>query len=380
MSGFLQFSWRRLAAIVIKESIQTLRDRLTLSLMVGIPIIQLTIFGFAINTNPKHLPTAVVGSDLSPYSRAVISAMTTSGYFQFERGIVSESEAQQLLRRGQVQFIVTFPENFSRELVKGHRPELLLEADAADPAAVAYASAAFEPVVLRALQRDLRPAPNDELAAASPVDIRIHRCFNPEIRTEINIVPALLGVILTMTMVIINALAMTREKERGTMENLLSTPVRPLEVMLGKIIPYIVIGYTQILLVLLLAKYVFGITPAGSVWLLMVVSLFFAAANLAVGLTISTVARNQIQAGQMSFFFFLPSLLLSGFMFPFRGMPDWAQWLGNLLPLTHYIHIARGIVLRGAGTIDIAGHLTAIVVFTVVMITVGLFKYRQTLD
>ncbi len=374
------FSFERFAAIVIKEFIQVSRDRLTLGMMIGIPLIQLTIFGFAINTNPKHLPTAIVDADMSPFTRSMISAMHNSLYFRMEKDLVSEREADNLLRAGKVQFILTFPENYTRELLRGNRPQLLLQVDAADPGTVAYAVSTFQTIASEVMNRDYRPLLPAITTTRDPLDIRLQRCFNPEIRTPINVVPGLLGVILTMTMAFITSLSMTKEKERGTMETLLSTPVRPLEVMLGKIIPYVVVGYVQITLILLLARVVFGIVITGSLGLLLFVSLFFIAANLAVGVTISTIARNQVQAVQMSIFFFLPSILLSGFMFPFRGMPEWAQWIGSILPLTHFLQIARGIILRGAFMGDLWMDFLAIIVFMLTVIMIGLFRYKQTLD
>jgi ABC-2 type transport system permease protein len=378
MSGLTGFSFKRFAAIVIKEFIQMRRDRMTFAMMVGIPVIQLIIFGYAINTNPKFLPTAIVCADHSPFSRAIVSAMKTSEYFSIIKQVDSEQEAEGLLKRAEVQFVVTFPEDFSRELVKGQRPELLLQADAADPAAVSYAVASLGELVNSALQKDFRGVLRKQ--TDSLVDIRIHRCFNPEIRTQVNVVPGLLGIILTMTMVFITSLAVTREKERGTMETLLSTPVLPLEVMTGKIVPYIVVGYVQITLVLALAGSLFDISISGSIPLLYLIAFFFITANLAVGVTISTLAKNQLQAVQMSVFFFLPSILLSGFMFPFRGMPEWAQWVGNILPLTHFLIIVRGIVLRGAEFADFAGQFMAMVAFLITVIIIGLLRYRKTLD
>lgn len=378
ISGLTAFSFKRFAAIVIKEFIQMRRDRMTFAMMVGIPVIQLIIFGYAINTNPKFLPTAIVCADHSPFSRSIVSAMKSSEYFSIITQVDSEQEAADLLKRAEVQFVVSFPENFSRELVKGQRPELLLQADAADPAAVSYAVASLGELVNGALQKDFRGILRKQ--PDSLVDIRIHRCFNPEIRTQVNVVPGLLGIILTMTMVFITSLAVTREKERGTMETLLSTPVMPLEVMTGKIVPYIVVGYVQITLVLALAGTLFDISISGSVPLLYLIAFFFITANLAVGVTISTLAKNQLQAVQMSVFFFLPSILLSGFMFPFRGMPEWAQWVGNILPLTHFLIIVRGIVLRGAEFTDFAGQFMAMVAFLISVIIIGLLRYRKTLD
>ncbi len=374
------FSFRRYLAIVAKEFIQLCRDRMTLALMTGIPLIQLTIFGFAINTNPKHLPTAVVYGDMSTFTRSIVSAMSNSEYFKIVKDNVSEEKAKDLLRCGEVQFILSFPDNFTRELLRGNKPELLLEADASDPSAVGYAVSAFQPIVEQAISRDARPVLPQLTFAKSPVDIRIHRCYNPEIQTPLNIVPGLLGVILTMTMTFITSLAMTREKERGTMETLLSTPVRPLEVMLGKITPFVLVGYVQITLIMIVSRYVFGIIISGSLLQLLVISIFFIAANLAVGLTISIAATNQVQAVQMSIFFFLPSILLSGFMFPFRGMPEWAQWIGTILPLTHYLQIIRGIMLRGAVLSDLIQPVTAIICFMLAAIVIGLLRYKQTLD
>ncbi len=378
MKIFTGFSFKRFAAVVIKEFIQMRRDRMTFAMMVGIPVIQLVIFGYAINTNPKFLPTAIVCADHSPFSRSIISAMKTSEYFSIIRQVDSEQEAADLLKRAEVQFVLSFPENFSRELVKGQCPQLLLQADAADPAAVSYAVASIGDLINNALQKDFRGMMPRQ--TGSLVDVRIHRCFNPEIRTQINVVPGLLGIILTMTMVFITSLAVTREKERGTMETLLSTPVKPLEVMTGKIVPYILIGYVQITLVLGLAISLFDISISGSIPLLYLISFFFITANLAVGVTISTLAKNQLQAVQMSVFFFLPSILLSGFMFPFRGMPEWAQWVGDVLPLTHFLIIVRGIVLRGADFMDFAGHFLALSIFLVAVIIIGLLRYRKTLD
>ncbi|MDD3118468.1 MAG: ABC transporter permease [Victivallales bacterium] len=374
------FSPARFVAVVIKEFIQVRRDRVTLGMMIGIPLVQLVIFGFAINTNPKYLPTAVVDGDMSTFTRSIVSAMNNSEYFRIDKDLVSEKEATALLRRGEVQFIVTFPENFTRELLRGRHPQLLLQADASDPGTVGYAVSSFQTLAPEVLRRDYRPVLPGVAVASLPLDIRVQRCFNPEIETPINVVPGLLGVILTMTMAFITALSMTREKERGTMETLLSTPVRPLEVMLGKIVPYLLVGYVQIGLILVIAWAVFDIRVVGSLPLLLLLSLFFIAANLAVGVTISTIARNQVQAVQMSIFFFLPSILLSGFMFPRRGMPEWAQWIGTALPLTHYLQIVRGIILRGTLLNDLWTPIMAMIVFFLIVVMIGLARYRQTLD
>jgi ABC-2 type transport system permease protein len=374
------FNFRRFWAVAVKEFIQMRRDRLTFGMMVGIPLLQLILFGYAINMNPKHLPTAVFSADNSVFSRTLIWALRNSDYFSLVRVAESEAEIESLLKLGQVQFVLHIPEDFSRKLLRGERPSLLLEADATDPAATGYAMSALDTLATRAFDRDLKGPLRKLRAAAGPVELRTHRHYNPDIITQYNVVPGLLGVVLTMTMVIITALAITRERERGTMENLLSTPARPGEVMIGKIIPYIVVGYVQVLLILLAAKFLFDVPMVGSVPLLLAVMLAFIGANLAMGITFSTLARNQLQAVQMAFFFFLPNILLSGFMFPFRGMPVWAQWIGDVLPLTHFLRIVRGILLKGNGLKEIAPELWPIVLFMVVMLSLGIRRYRQTLD
>ena len=291
----------------------------------------------------------------------------------------SRAEADSALKEGRVQFVLTIPADFSRLLLRGEQPVLLLEADATDPAATSGALAAMREVVSQVLARDL-PASAGYVPTPLPVNLRVHAEYNPEAVTQYNIVPGLMGVILTLTLTMITSLAITRERERGTMENLLSTPVRPLEVMVGKIIPYILVGYIQMVLIVLAAKFLFGVPLLGSVLAVFVLSLVFIAANLSVGVTLSTVAKNQLQAVQMSVFFFLPSLLLSGFMFPFRGMPGWAQAVGSLLPLTHYLRLVRGILLKGNGTLESLTHVWPIALFLVVVISVGMRRYRKTLD
>lgn len=374
------FSPARFWAVVVKEFIQMRRDRLTFGMMVGIPLMQLILFGFAINMNPKHLPTAVLLADHSPFGRTLLWALRNSEYFTLVREARSEGEVTDLLTRGAVQFVVHIPEGFERRLLRGERPSVLLQADATDPAATGYAVAALEALVGRVFDRDLTGPLARLRGRAGPVEMRTHRHYNPEIITQYNVVPGLLGVVLTMTLTIITALAITRERERGTMENLLSTPARPAEVMVGKIVPYILVGYVQVGLILVLARVVFQVPMLGSLGLLLAVILLFITANLAMGVTFSTIARNQLQAVQMAIFFFLPSILLSGFMFPFRGMPGWAQMLGEILPLTHFLRIARGILLKGNGLVEIAPELGALTLFVAVVLTVGIKRYRQTLD
>ncbi|HOV85876.1 MAG TPA: ABC transporter permease [Syntrophobacteraceae bacterium] len=374
------FSLGRFWGIVVKEFIQMRRDRLTFGMMIGIPLLQLILFSFAINSDPKNLPTALLQADHGPQARTLLHAIRNSAYFNFVMELQSEEEARDVLAQGRVQFVVHIPENFSRDFLRGDRPAVLVEADATDPAATGNAVNSLANALNSGLKNDLK-GPLAYLAPCdSPVDLRIHPRYNPEAITQYNIVPGLLGVILTMTMVMITGLAITRERERGTMENLLSMPARPFEVLLGKILPYILVGYIQVALILLVAHYVFRIPMVGSVPLLLLVSIVFIAANLAMGITFSTVAENQLQAVQMAFFFFLPSLLLSGFMFPFRGMPVWAQHIGEVFPLTHFLRIVRGILLKGNDFNDIAVDLWQIVLFAVVALVIGVKRYRQTLD
>ncbi|NOX80433.1 MAG: ABC transporter permease [Deltaproteobacteria bacterium] len=374
------FSFKRFSAIVGKEFVQMRRDRVTLAMMIGIPILQMIIFGFAINSNPKHLPTVILAADHSVFSRTIIAAMQNSEYFQVVKTVADEEEADRLIEDGEVQFVLDIPQQFSRRLVRGEKPALLLTADATDPAATSNALAAFRIIAEQALARDLAGPLRYLRRHDAPLEVILHRRFNPEAITQYNIVPGLMGVVLTMTLVIITALAITRERERGTMENLLSTPVKPMEVMIGKIIPYIIVGYVQMGVILLAGRFLFGVPLIGSLSLLLAASLLFIAANLGVGLTFSTLARNQLQAVQMAFFFFLPSILLSGFMFPFRGMPVWAQRVGEVLPLTHYLRIVRGILLKGNSFEQILPHLWPIMVFLAVALTIGLKRYRGTLD
>jgi ABC-2 type transport system permease protein len=375
-----RFSFHRLWAIVLKEFIQMKRDRVTFGMMVGIPLMQLMLFGFAINTDPKHLPTVVRAADQGPFARTFVAALKQSGYFTLVRETTTEAETQQLLQLGEVQFVINIPPDFSRKLLRGEQPTVLIEADATDPAATGPAVAAVRALANNVLNRDLTGPLAGLRAREGPVDFQIHAHYNPENITQYNVVPGLMGVVLTMTMVIITALAITRERERGTMENLLATPVRPFEVMLGKILPYIAVGYVQITLILIAAHFIFHVPMIGSLTLLYGVALLFIAANLAVGITFSTLAQNQLQAVQMAFFFFLPSILLSGFMFPFRGMPEWAQWIGTCLPNTHFIRIVRGILLKGNGFGEIVPQLWPLLLFFTVAMAIGGKRYRQTLD
>jgi ABC-2 type transport system permease protein len=373
-------SWRRFRAVLIKEFIQMRRDRLTFAMMIGVPLLQLILFGYAINTDPKQLPTALLVADQGVFARSLVRALENSDYFEITRQAASEADAEGLLARGEVQFVISVPEDFGRELLRGQRPSVLVEADATDPVATGNALAALATLSSTALAHDLK-GPLASLAAGQPAfELRVHRRYNPEGATAYNIVPGLIGTILTMTMVMMTAIAVTRERERGTLENLLSMPVRPFEVMLGKIVPFVVVGYIQVAVILLVGKLLFGVPVLGSLWLLSLALVLFIAANLAVGFTFSTVAENQLQAMQMTFFFFLPSLLLSGFLFPFRGMPEWAQAIGEMLPLTHFLRIVRGITLKGTGFADMQSDVLALVLFTLAAMALALMRFRRTLD
>ena len=376
----LSFNFARFMAIIRKEFIQMRRDRLTFAMMFGIPILQLILFGFAINTDPKNLPVAVLASDNSPFARRFIHAMENSGYFRIVDHVESEEDARRLLARGEVQFVLNLPPDFSRRLVRGERPAMLVQVDATDPSAVSSAVQVMNEISRTAFNRDLA-GPLEKLGAkGGPIEMRIHLEYNPDRITQYNIVPGLMGVVLSMTMVMNTALAVTRERERGTMESLLATPALPLEVMTGKIVPYILVGYIQVSVILLAAWILFRVPMVGSLPLLYASALSFIAATLAVGMTISTLSRNQMQAMQMSFFYFLPSLLLSGFMFPFRGMPEWAQIIGQALPLTHFLRVLRGILLKGNGLADIWPDIWPILVFGLGVMAVGALRYRRTLD
>ncbi len=370
----------RLTAIIRKEALQLGRDRLTFAMMFVMPIMQLLMFGYAINNDPKALPTAVISADDSRLTRGIVAALATSGYFALTHAASSEAEANALLQRGEVQFVITLPSDFTRRLVRGETAQIAIEADATDPTTTAGALGAVTEAINEALARDLTGPLSTHNARPGPVDIVIHRRYNPENITRINIVPGLLGVILTVTTVIMTALAVTRERERGTMENLLAMPIRPLEIMIGKISPYILVGAVQVVVVLVTAKLLFNVPILGSLWLLALATLLFITGNLAIGFTFSTIAQNQLQAMQMSFFYMMPSILLSGFAFPFLGMPAWAQFIGNLLPTTHFLRVVRGLMLKGAGFSDIATELVSLAALLLAVSAIALSRYKATLD
>ncbi len=373
-------AFKRLIAMIIKESRQIRRDGLTMGMMFVIPIVQLVLFGYAINADPKTLPTAILSYDNSPVSRAITRAIGATGYFSAARPVSSEAEANALMQAGEVQFVITIPDGFFRSLVRHEKAEIAVEADATDPSTVAPAIAAVNAAITQTLSVELTGPLASSRPVAQNVSVVLQRRYNPEGLTRFNIVPGLLGIILTMTMVMQTALAVTREYERGTMENLLAMPVKPLEVMAGKILPYVLIGAVQVAVVLTASRILFNVPFLGAPWLFGVATLLFITVNLAIGFTFSTVARNQLQAVQMSIFFMLPSILLSGFAFPFRGMPGWAQTLGTILPATHFIRISRGIMLKGATFAQLGSEVSVLALMLVIVGAVAVSRYRVTLD
>ncbi len=378
MSGLFSFS--RLGALLIKEFIQMRRDRITFAMMLVVPLMQLVLFGFAINNDPKSLPAALVATSNDHYTRAIVSALQTTGYYRFEHVVPTVAEAETLMARGEVAFVVTIPADFARRVDRQDKPQILIEADATDPAVSSGAISTLNTLAAQALLREQ----GKELAAAESADsqlqVVVHRRYNPEGISQYNIVPGLLGVILQMTMTMMTSIALTRETERGTMENLLAMPASPVEIMLGKILPYLVVGAVQVTVVLAAAKAIFGVPFVGSLPFLLTAILVFVLALVLLGYTISTIARTQMQALQLTFFFFLPSILLSGFMFPYRGMPDWAQWFGEILPLTHFLRVVRAVMLKGADMSAIGSEIGWLSVFVAVYAVVALTRFRRTLD
>jgi ABC-2 type transport system permease protein len=374
--GFLRRTW----AMIVKEFVQMRRDRMTFASMMLVPVLQLTLFGFAINTDPRHLPTAVLTRDDGPLTRAVLAALRNTDRFDFRWQVRDPQELDRLIRSGSAQFGVEIPASFERDVRRGDRPAILVIADATDPVATGTAVASLHSLIDTALRRELRGPDEAVTKSVEPFDITLQNRYNPEGITQLNIVPGLLGVVLTMTMMMYTALAVTREIERGTMENLLSMPIKPVEIMIGKIAPFVLVGFVQMVIILVAARYLFDVPIFGNVWLLIALSTLFAASNLAVGYTFSTVAQNQLQAVQMTFFFFLPNFLLSGYAFPFRGMPGWAQAIGEALPLTHFIRIVRGIMLKGNGLSDMKMDVIALFVFMLAAMALALLRFRRTLD
>ncbi|WP_296816358.1 ABC transporter permease [Brevundimonas sp.] len=374
------FSLTRTWAILVKEFVQLTRDRLTYAMILVLPVIQLMLFGYAINDDPRRLPTAVLVQDNGAFSRSVLTALTNSGYFDVTLEARSQAELDRALERGEVQFAVIIPGDFTRRVVRGDEAQILIEADAADPSATSGAVAALSALPQQALARDLTGPLAARQGGAAPFEVVVHRRYNPEAIGAYNIVPGLLGVILSMTLVMMTSLGMARERERGTMEGLLATPAQPLEVMAGKLAPYVLVGLIQSAVILILARVLFSVPMQGG-WIAFGLGLtLFIVGSLALGFLISTVARSQLQAMQMSFFYVLPSILLSGFMFPFRGMPEWAQALGTAIPVTHFLRVVRGSLLKGVGLENAGPSLFALVVFVLAVSTLAMLRYRTTLD
>jgi ABC-2 type transport system permease protein len=374
------FSATRVLAVLVKEFKQLTRDRITYAMILVLPVVQLLLFGYAINSEPRHLPTAVLIQEDSVFARSIVASLKNSRYFEFTAQARTPAELDEMLRRGDVQFAITIPGDFTRRVARGDQPQILVEADAADPSATGSAVAALAALPTEALVHDLKGALAPKAAARPPFEVVVHRRYNPEAITAFNIVPGLLGVILSMTLVMMTALSVTRETERGTMESLLATPLEPIEVMIGKLAPYVLVGLIQTVIILLLAKLLFAIPMVGG-WVGLVTAIgLFITGSLALGFLISTVARSQLQAMQMSFFYILPSILLSGFMFPFRGMPAWAQWLGEVIPVTHFLRVVRGALLKGQGLGDMWRELAALTAFVCVVTALAMARYRRTLD
>lgn len=374
------FSMQRLKAIIKKEFIQLKRDRATLGMIIMLPIVQLLLFGYAINTDPKHLPTAIISQDNSFLSRSIVAGMQNAEYFKITQIINSDEKGNDLLKQGKVLFVISIPDNFTRDVIRGVKPNILLQADAADPTAISGAVSALNGITEKVIKENLKGNLSYLKNKASAFSIITHKMYNPEGFTRYNIVPALIGLVLIFTGVMMTALAITRERERGTMENLLSMPVKPLEVMIGKIMPFIFIGLFQAGMVMLIAHFLFKIPIFGSVSLLMLCSLLFIVCNLAIGFLISTVAKNQTQALQMSVFVIMPSIIMTGFMFPFEGMPLWAQTIGKGIPLTYFLRIARGIMLKGACFADIIPHLLPLALIVLILTALTMKVYKNTLD
>ncbi|GAA0638338.1 ABC transporter permease [Brevundimonas lenta] len=373
-------SLSRTWAVMAKEFIQLTRDRLTYAMILLLPIVQLLLFGYAINDDPRSLPTAVLVQDNGAFSRSILTALDNSGYFEITLQARSQAELDRALARGEVQFAVMIPADFTNRVVRGDRAQILVEADASDPSATSGAVAAIASLPQQALVRELTGPLANRAPGTQPFEVVVQRRYNPEAITAYNIVPGLLGVILSMTLVMMTSLGMARERERGTMESLLATPVRPLEVMVGKLTPYVLVGLTQATVILVMARLLFHVPMSGG-WIALGLGLMlFIIGSLALGFLISTVARTQLQAMQMSFFYMLPSILLSGFMFPFRGMPEWAQIIGTAIPVTHFLRVVRGSLLKGVGIENAGPSLFALALFVLVVGTLAMLRYRTTLD
>jgi len=374
------FSFSRLYALLVKELIQMSRDRITFAMMLGVPLMQLVLFGFAINNDPKNLPAALVTTSQDHYTRAMVAALELTGYYRFDHIVDSAAEGEKLIANGTVSFVVTIPSDFARRMVRGDHPQILIEADATDPAVASGAISTLGTVAASAMLREQGAEAKAAEQKAKTLEVVIHKRYNPEGITQYNIVPGLLGVILQMTMVMMTSMALTREEERGTMENLLALPGSPVEIMLGKILPFLMVGAVQVVVVLLAARLLFHVPFVGSMTLLLTGILIFVFALVLLGYTFSTIADTQMQAMQLTFFYFLPSLLLSGFMFPFRGMPVWAQYVGETFPLTHFLRVIRAVMLKGADYQAISQPMATLVLFALLFAGLALLRFRRTLD
>ena len=377
---FAGFSFHRFFALLTKELIQMRRDKATFSMLLSVPLMEILLFGYAINADPKHLPTLVVDADQSVMSRSLVGTLEVSGYFDITNRHATEDEARSALANGAAQFVVNIPVDFSRRVARGECPQVLIEADATDPSATSAAIGALSGLAARAIDEDLRGPLAELKQGSAPYELLVHRRYNEENESAFSVVPGILGVVLSSTMIMMTSIAMTRERERGTLESLLVAPIRPLEMMLGKISPYLLRGFGQILVIMTAAKVLFHVPMLGSMLLLFMVCVVFICANLALGFIFSSIAKNQMQANQASSGFLLPSIILSGFMFPYRGMPEWAQWLGEILPVTHFLRIVRGILLKGNTLGDVWGDFWALVLILGVVCALSIRCYRRTLD
>lgn len=375
-----RFSFYRLWALIIKEFTQFRRDRATFRIVIILPILQLILLGYAINTNPRYLPTALINFDSGPFSRSLIHELENTQYFKFDHFPKTENDAKKLLATHQILFTLSIPPDFSRKLVRGEKPSALLEADGTDPVSVAYALSAASTLMNNVFQYDLYGPLQWLNPKPSPAQLLVHTKYNPSGITQYNIVPGLVGLILTLTFVMVTSMALTREREHGTLESLLATPLLPMEVIIGKTAPFILVGYSQMIFIIVIAILIFRVPMIGNPMLLAIATLPFILASLLVGILISTLAKTQLEASQMSLFFYLPSLILSGFAFPFKGMPLWAQWLGNVLPLTHFINIMRGIMLKGVTFTEVWIDVWPILIFMLLIFYIATKRYRRTLD
>lgn len=373
-------NFTRPLAIAKKELLQLRRDRLTLGMMVALPVMQLLLFGYAINNDVRHIPTIVYDQDQSASSRDLASSLSGTGFYDIVGAARDYSEVDLALRSSRAKVALIVPVGYERDLVRSRPVTVRLVLDGSDPQTVASATnTAASLVAARSGQLTVQRLAVAGLSAVPPITLEPSVWYNPDLRTSIYIVPGLVGVILTMTMVMLTAMAIARERERGTLEQLIVSPVQSIELMVGKILPFIVIGYAQMSLIFLLGRYVFDVPIVGSLALLYALALVFIAANLALGLFFSTLAKTQQQAMQMSFFFLLPNILLSGFMFPFEAMPEPAQWIAQALPLTHFLRVVRGITLRGAGFADVAGEALQMAVILGVLVLLASLRFRKKL-